>query len=94
MRKLITWILVSAGIAALVKRLKRRDVEAEPAQAEQSTDDPAEELRQKLAESRTEEAVEPQQSPATLEASVEERRSDVHEQGRAAVDEMSSSDES
>jgi hypothetical protein len=96
MRKLITWIVVSVGIAALVKRLKRRGVEPEPAQADQPTDDPAEELRHKLAESRTtEEPPEPPEpSAAPPEASVEERRADVHDQGRAALDEMTPSDES
>ena len=43
--------------------------------------DPADELRQKLAESRDEEP-EPE-APAVPEATVEERRAEVHEQGRA-----------
>ena len=92
MRKLITWVLVSVGIAALVKRLRRRDAEPEPALVERPADDPAEELKRKLAESRTE--AEPEESPAPPEASVEERRADVHDQGRAALDEMKPPDES
>lgn len=47
--------------------------------------DPADELRKKLAESREDE-----QTAAAPEASVAERRAEVHEQGRAALDEMSS----
>ena len=51
--------------------------------------DPADELRQKLAESRVDEA---DDEPAS-EESVEDRRAEVHEQGRAALDEMKPSDE-
>ena len=51
--------------------------------------DPADELRQKLAESRVDEA---DDEPAP-EESVEDRRAEVHEQGRAALDEMKPSDE-
>lgn len=84
MRRLLTWALVSLGIAAVARRLRRRerhDAVAPPG------DDPAAELRQKLAASRAEEetAAEPPISP---EASVEDRRASVHEQGRATVDEM------
>jgi hypothetical protein len=90
MRRLLTWVLVSLGIAAVARRLRRReryDELAPPA----DDGDPAVELRQKLAESRAEEesAAEPPVSP---EASVEDRRASVHEQGRAAVDEMRSTD--
>jgi hypothetical protein len=105
MRKLLTWLVVTLGIAALVRKLRRRNAEpaavpglssppeppsAEP--ADQPADhptgepggvDPADELRQKLAESRGDE------TPAAPEAgSVEERRAEVHEQGRAALDKM------
>ena len=51
--------------------------------------DPADELRQKLAESRVDEA----DDEPTSEESVEDRRTEVHEQGRAALDEMKPSDE-
>jgi hypothetical protein len=86
-RRLLTWILVSFGIAALARRLRRREPAALPPAHER---DPAEELRQKLAETRAEEetttaVAEPPVSP---EASVEERRAGVHEQGRATVDDM------
>jgi hypothetical protein len=95
MRKLLTWLVVTLGIAALVRKLRRRGQDpeavpgltpppeafsAEPADQPEGTD-PADELRQKLAESRTGETVPEAES-------VEERRTEVHEQGRAALDEM------
>jgi hypothetical protein len=96
MRKILTWILVTLGIAAVVRRLRRRQlepVEAEPltTPAEPPTGDPADELRQKLAESRT--ADEQDEAPSPTEETVEERRAEVHDQGRATVDEMRPSDE-
>jgi hypothetical protein len=86
-RRLLTWIVVTLGIAAVVRRLRKRGRADETVEPVAGTQDPADELRQKLAESRSEEppAAEPPVSP---EASVEERRADVHEQGRSALDEM------
>ena len=86
-RRLLLWIVVTLGIAALVRRLRRHDtadVGADsPAEAapppEAGADDPADELRRRLAESRDE--------PAVSET-VESRRADVHDEGRAALDEM------
>ena len=103
MRKLLTWVLVSLGIAALVRKLRSRNAEPEavpglspshaPTSAELAEqpedDDPAGEFRQKLAESRGE-----REAPAAPAGSVEERRAEVHEQGRAALDEMQPSEES
>jgi len=77
--KLLKWIVVTVGITALVRWLRHRG--AEPEIAAPTTGDPAEELRQKLAESRE------------AETTVEERRADVHEQGRATLDDMKSPDE-
>ncbi len=92
MRKLLKWIVVSVGITALVRWFKRRGAGADLATpAAPAADDPAEELRKKLAESR--DADEPDMTPETPEASVDERRTDVHEQGRATLDEMKPSDE-
>jgi hypothetical protein len=86
MRKLLTWLLVTLGIAALVRRLRRGREQAEPAPApNEDAGDPADELRRKLAESREEASGTP-----APEATVEERRAEVHEQGRAALDEMRS----
>lgn len=98
MRKLLTWLVVTLGIAALVRKLRQRRggaepvpgvspppeaVSAEPADQPEEPD-PADELRQKLSEARAEEA--PPSAPEP--GSVEERRAEVHEQGRAALDEM------
>jgi len=91
-RKLIKIALVALGIRWFLRWRKRRKAEAElpssPA-ATTSVVDPADELRQKLAESRVDEA---DDEPAP-EESVEDRRVEVHEQGRAALDEMKPSDE-
>jgi hypothetical protein len=108
MRRLVTWLLVTLGIAALVRKLRKReepewaseptspttapastapttpgDTVSQGSGAESSPEaegDPAAELRERLARSKAE-------MPAS-EESVEERRASVHEQGRAALDEM------
>jgi hypothetical protein len=96
MRKLLTWLVVTLGIAALVRKLRRREepLEHAPAPAAPS-EDPAAELRRKLDESRTEEttaaadsAEGAETSSAVADASVEERRAEVHDQGRATLQEM------
>ena len=90
MRKLIKIALVALGTRAFLRWRKRRQAEAKP-ESGPPPSDPADQLRQKLADSRSEEgATEPDAAP---EASVEDRRADVHAQGRATVDEMTSSDE-
>lgn len=91
MRRLLTWLLVTLGIAALMRKLKRRKAtelaRVSPPEPRPG-DDPADALRQKLAESR---ADEPGPSSSAPETSVDERRADVHAEGRAALDEMRSS---
>jgi len=93
MRRLLTWLVVTVGIGALVRRLRRprKPALVEPTRPPAAGDDPADELRRKLAESRTEEA--PEAAPPA-EETIEDRRADVHEQGRAALDDMRDSDES
>ena len=91
MRRLLTWTVVTLGIATLVRRLKRRrktrapDV---PASIPVPSSDPADELRRKLADTRAEE------SSTTAEdlpdGTVAERRAEVHDDGRAALEEMRS----
>ena len=91
MRKLIKITLTALGIYAFLRWRKRRKAEAElppAASTSMPAADPADELRQKLAESRVDE---PDDEPAS--ESVEDRRAEVHEQGRAALDEMKPSDE-
>ena len=96
MRRLTAWIGgVASGVVAY--RFWRRHTQAaqepatEPAAAPETTepDDRAEELREKLAESRTAEEPSPAE-PAEAPEAVEERRQRVHEEGRAALDEMKS----
>jgi hypothetical protein len=89
-RRLLKWVLLTLGIAALVRKLRSRrapepaaDVGTAPTP---SADDPADELRRKLAETREPDA--PAAGEDVPQGSVEERRADVHEQGRAALDEM------
>jgi hypothetical protein len=86
MRRLLTWALVSLGIAAVARRLRRRERHDELAPPADDAD-PAAELRQKLADSRADEETVPE-PPLSPETSVEDRRASVHEQGRATVDEM------
>jgi hypothetical protein len=91
-RKLIKLALVALGIRALLRWWRRRHAEPATLPAAAPGSDPADELRRKLAESR-EDVVEPP-APAAAPVAVTDRRAEVHEQGRAALDEMTSSDES
>jgi hypothetical protein len=111
-RRLTAWVGgVVGGITAyrLLRRRPRAALEHDVAEPEAAAepDDRAEELRAKLAESRTAEpapepvveeqpASEPvtgavvEEEPAAEPESPEERRREVHEEGRAALDEMKS----
>jgi len=92
-RKLIKIALIALGIRALLRWWKRRRGEAELGTAPPPPD-PADQLRQKLAESRSDDAARPEQTDEEpVEASVADRRTEVHEQGRAALDEMKTPDE-
>jgi hypothetical protein len=97
MRRLTAWIGGAVGAITAYRWLRRRPQGApEPAPA--AADERAEELRAKLAESRVAEPVaeetppEPaaEKEPAIEEESPEGRRRRVHEEGRAALDEMRS----
>lgn len=52
MRRLIAWVAGLAGVAALVRVLRRRGQSTAPTTVPPPADDPAEELRRKLAEAR------------------------------------------
>ena len=98
MRKLLMWIVVTIGIAALVRKLRGRgapevsefESPVEPA-ATTPADDPADDLRRKLSETRT--AAPAADTALEPEATVDELRAEVHGEGRAAIDEMQRSTE-
>ena len=77
MRRFLTWAAGAAGGLAAYRAAARRQTEPVPA-AEPGLD-PAQELRAKLAEARAAER-EPE--------APDDRRRAVHEQARAAIDEM------
>jgi hypothetical protein len=90
-RRLIQIALVALGIRAFLRwRKSRHEAPATPAAVEPGAD-PADELRRKLAESRDDADDTPEEPPP---APVADRRAEVHEQGRATLDEMKSTDES
>jgi hypothetical protein len=76
-RRLVTWVAGAAGGLAAYRAARRR--QPEPAAAVEPELDPAEALRAKLAETRVEER--------RPEGPDDPRRA-VHEQARAAIDEM------
>jgi len=94
-RRLVKIALVALGIRWLLKRRKRRREEREAAELPPTpaapNADPADELRQKPAASRTE--AEPDETEPASAPSVADRRAEVHGQGRAALDDMKPSDE-
>jgi hypothetical protein len=95
MRRLFAWIGGTVG-GILAYRFVRRQEAALQTSAEPAPSEPdarAEELRAKLAESRAPEPVtvdEPAAEPEPEPESPEDRRRRVHEEGRAALDEMHS----
>ena len=90
MRKLIKLAIVAFGIRAFLRwRRSRNEAAQTTSTPAEPTSDPADELRRKLAESREDDT--PLDAPPTV--AVADRRADVHEQGRATVDEMTSSSE-
>jgi hypothetical protein len=91
-RKLIKLAIVALGIHAFRRWRKSRKEAQASAPAPEPAADPADELRRKLAETRDD--VLPEEVDEPSAASVTDRRSEVHEQGRATLDEMKSTDES
>jgi hypothetical protein len=77
MGRLIAVLLGGAGMFAFWRRRRK------PAEPEVS---PADELRTKLAESRAAGAEEPEPE---LESDLEQRRREVHERAKGAIDELS-----
>jgi hypothetical protein len=93
MRRLTAWIAgVTGGVAAYRFWRRRPRAAAEPSPAAPETaapDERAEELREKLAESRAGDEPSPAE-PGEPPEVVEERRQRVHDEGRAALDQMKS----
>ena len=94
MRKLVGWMAGLAGIAALAKLFHARPRTVPPlAPPEPAPDDPAEELRRKLAEARAVSPdpageTEPEAAPDVTERSLEERRAEIHSRAQDAIDAM------
>jgi hypothetical protein len=91
MRRVLTWAVVTLGIATLVRRLKRRRRGTSPAPSPTvaaPAADPADELRRTLAATRSQEPPTPDEE--LPDGSVAERRATGHDDGRAALEEMRS----
>jgi hypothetical protein len=82
-RRLLTWIAGAAGGVAAYRAATRRKPAPEAVTAEV---DPVQELRAKLAETRSE--PEPAAAEPAGPDDPDARRRDVHEQARAALDAM------
>ena len=81
MRRLLTGLGLAAAAAVVLGRFRRRK-QAPPAA------DPAEELKQKLAETRTDEVPPEEPEADEQEAPLDERRRAVHDRARTAMDDM------
>ena len=88
MRRALTWLAGAIGLAALLRHLSRRRAAAHATSSPPPpvAEDPADELRRKLADQyEGEETVDqPVDTPADLEA----RRARVHAQAQEAIDSM------
>jgi len=90
MRRLTAWIAgVAGGVVAYRFWKGRPEAAAEPSAqpSAEDADERADELRTKLAESRASDEPSPVE-PGEPPEEVEERRQRVHDEGRAALDEM------
>ena len=79
-RSRLAWLIGVAGLLALLRR-RRPHVEVEPG-------DPAAELRRKLDETQAEQPTKERAPASPAAADLDDRRRQVHDAGRAAVDEM------
>lgn len=89
MRRALTWLAGAVGLAALLRHLSRRHA---PAPVPPAGQDPADELRRKLAGQQVDEepegSEESEPPDETDPAALEERRAQVHAQAQAAIDSM------
>ena len=79
MGRLLALLLGGFGLGAYLRRRRRRTAELDHS--------PADELRTKLAESRT--AEEAPAAERELETDLEERRREVHDRARGTIDDLS-----
>jgi hypothetical protein len=91
-KRALAWFAGLVGIAALGRWLAHRSAstpaaEPEPAPAA-AGDDPAEELRQRLAASRTPEQAAPVAAAQAEGETLEERRARIHAKAQEAIDAM------
>jgi hypothetical protein len=88
MRRLTAWLAGLAGALAAYRIVRRRPAPAPPPEGP----DPAAELKAKLAQARAaasdRDAFESGETPVDQAADPDIRRRSVHEQARAAIDEM------
>lgn len=87
MKRPLAWFAGLLGIAALGRWLSQRQHPApiHPEAPEAAADDPADELRRRLADARQ---TEPTGEPAPPEETLDERRARVHAKAREAIDAM------
>jgi hypothetical protein len=90
-KRLTAWLAGALGSAAVYRVLKRRPARA-PVELDTAGVDPADELKAKLAEARAagddRAEFESGETPVDAVPDVDARRQSVHEQARAAIDEM------
>ena len=91
MRRALAWTAAIIGLAALVRWLRGR-ARAARAPAAEPVADPADELRRALEQSRAEQVADSAVTPADGEASVQERRADVHARAESAIARMREGD--
>lgn len=91
MKRLTAWLAGALGSAAVYRVLKRQPARA-PVPLDTPERDPADELKAKLAEARAagddRAEFEAGETPVDAVPDVDARRQSVHEQARAAIDEM------
>jgi len=91
MRRTLAWTAAIVGIAALARWLRGRTRSARTAVADPVAD-PAHELRRALEQSRARQGLAPDVTPTAAEASVDERRADVHARAESAIARMREGD--
>jgi hypothetical protein len=92
-KRLTAWLAGALGSAAVYRALKRQPASA-PLGTDPADPNPADELKAKLAEARAagddRAEFEAGETPVDEVPDVDARRQSVHEQARAAIDEMTS----